>query len=476
MTAVVDCQTDMNKDKRMIFVDSALSSGTVRSIITVSKDLEKYFRCFQFFSRYDEEVCASKGILNIPVLSIVLPLAWILGANVYVEELDGRFADSMNALQKEYQKIYPKAPFRTKLFVDELVENDSAQDGTALLFSGGVDSTYSLFSNRALNPRLIMIFGVPDIPISNTPFMEVVKTEYSRFAKREGLKINYIQTNALEILNKRRVDHLWWNFRGLNEGDFWNGIGFSLGQLGQVAPFSIGRFNRLVISAAIAHGIKEHNVASLPDTDEKISWASLHVEHVGCLHRYEKILRLKKLLDTKRIKFRVCWSDPEYLFKMGSMNCNKCEKCLRTIASLALAEINPNHCGFNVDDSTFDLMKILFEKKLLTQQHLRFWWNPLHKRIPDKIKADIFGSKQFFEWFKTLKLDSIAKPHKTVQSILYYTFPYSMYQLFSRIKISRILRRYLIDLVRKKYTITQPLELKREKSPLLTSSKQHTKI
>ena len=64
---------------RAIAVDSDLSSRTVRSHITVSRDLEKYFRQFDFWSNYDAEIIANRSILCIPVLSILLPFAWITG-------------------------------------------------------------------------------------------------------------------------------------------------------------------------------------------------------------------------------------------------------------------------------------------------------------------------------------------------------------------------------------------------------------
>ena len=92
--------------KKTIFVDSKLSSGTINSDILVSKSLKKYFRNFHFFSRYDTKIDADNSILNIPVLSIVLPLVWITGADVYMDELDKTFAESAQALQQEYKKGY----------------------------------------------------------------------------------------------------------------------------------------------------------------------------------------------------------------------------------------------------------------------------------------------------------------------------------------------------------------------------------
>ena len=154
-----------DRKEKTISIDSTLSSGTVRSRVTVSKDLKKYFRHLTFFSSYDAQIIANNSILDIPVLSTILPLAWITGADVYVDELDGTFAESMDAVQREYKKIYSGAPFVTRLHADRLVANKITTKKTALLFSGGLDSTYSLFRNMNLKPMLIMIFGTFDIQI-----------------------------------------------------------------------------------------------------------------------------------------------------------------------------------------------------------------------------------------------------------------------------------------------------------------------
>ena len=362
--------------KRSIYVDSKASPGIVKSHITVTKDLEKYFRCYDFFSSYDEEIRACRAVMNIPVLSIVLPLAWITGADVYVDELDGTFAASMDALQLEYKKNYPKAPFKTKLIVNSLVEGDDNPSNTAILFSGGIDSTYSLYKNIDLNPRLIMIIGTMDIPISNIELQERIKTEYDDFAEREGFKLNFIRTNALEIFDHSRLRHLWGKFQERHEGDYWNGIGFSLHRISQVAPLSVGRFNRLLVAASYEQWVRDDIDASARTRDETVSWANLNVNYDGDLRRYEIVFALKNLLINERITLRVCLSTPEYLYPYNIMNCSRCEKCLRTIVYLVYAGIDPNNCGFNVDDSTFDLIRYIFEEKLLTKKQIELWWKP----------------------------------------------------------------------------------------------------
>ena len=52
------------KGKKTIVVESTSSQEIVRNHITVSRDLEKYFEQFDFWSRYDAEISASNSVLN----------------------------------------------------------------------------------------------------------------------------------------------------------------------------------------------------------------------------------------------------------------------------------------------------------------------------------------------------------------------------------------------------------------------------
>ncbi len=135
-----------------IFIhDSKLIGQRFISRVTVSKRLEKYLKSFDLFVNYDTDIHTNTSILNIPLLSTVLPLAWLTGADISVEELDKRYKKAMDALKLEFMAIYPKAPFTTNIMANSLVENKientNSEERTAQLFSGGVDSTYTLITN-----------------------------------------------------------------------------------------------------------------------------------------------------------------------------------------------------------------------------------------------------------------------------------------------------------------------------------------
>jgi hypothetical protein len=433
-----------DRSEKTISVDSSLSSGMLTSQITVSKSLRKYFRNLSFFSSYDADIVANTSILDIPVLSIVLPLAWITGADVWVDELDRTFGASMEALQQEYRRMYPAGPFMTKLVADKLFDNKHASEKAALLFSGGLDATYSLFSNMNLKPILIMILGTVDIPISNISFQKTLVREYSDFARRESLDLHFIRTNALEILDRRRIDHFFSKFQGRLEGDFWRGIGYSVGHIGQTAPFSIGRFNRLLVAGAYdqtqAAQMKAYPDASYPDTDEKIRWASAYVIHDGRVPRHHKAFALRKILNAHRLKLRPCWNASDLCLPpqqpsnlSDAINCNMCAKCLRTIAELTLAAIDPNECGFSVDRLTFNRMRAMIERRMLSHQDIALWWRPLQQAIPNEIEGLSYDAKQFFEWFKTMDLDSLAGGPRSILSTFYFLLPYELASFFRKL-------------------------------------------
>ena len=426
------------RDRESILVDSTFSSGTVRSRITVSKDLRKYFKHFEFWSRYDAEIFANSSILNIPVLSIVLPLAWVTGADVHVRELDRGFAKSAEAVHRDYKRMYPKLPFRTKLVAHRLVDNKYESKGdVALLFSGGLDSTYSLFSNIARNPRLVMIFGTWDIPLSNAPLQERLEKEYSAFAKREKLTLNIIRTNAMELLNLQRLDHRFGRLQEKILRCYWEGIGYMLCHIGQAAPLSIGRFDRLLVATG---AIPVPQYPYPPDwigrsSDDRIGWANIDVECHGDMFRHEKVFLLKEFLLAHRSKLRVCLNTG---WSREISNCSKCHKCLLTMISLVAAGIDPVTCGFRMDQSTFSRTL-----RMICNTDAKFMallWKPLQQAIPDVITLNDCKARRFFEWFKTTDLDSIGRRDRSIISNLYHKSPYLIARTWSWYRTRRLAR------------------------------------
>ena len=83
--------------------------------------------------------------------------------------------------------------------------------------------------------------------------------------------------------------------------------------------------------------------------------------------------------------------------------------CFNAILPLVQAEINPNQCGFELDNSIFQKIRNYIEEKSFSERTIFHHLLPLQRNISDKIEYDLFGSKEFFKWFKDYDLKSSIK-------------------------------------------------------------------
>ena len=415
--------------------DSVLEGRKLTSKITVPQNLRKYFRSLDFFAIYDEDIDADRSILNIPALATVLPFAWLAGVDVYVDELDKTFKKSMDKLKQVYQKDYPNAPFTTHIIADTLVENEigdiDPSKRTGLLFSGGVDSTHSLLTHLDLKPRLITFWGCDNYPYpGNSAQLEEIISTYSRFTRQMGLEYNVVKTNNSGILDDWRISHDFHQY--LYDGWFRLLLQHTFVLIPLIAPLSMGRFNRLIISGGNPRSTDDDYPVgpSRPETDEKFIWADLKVKHVRDVYREEKISgAIKDNLQKYNLKLKVC------LGKLGKpqLNDSSCVKCLRAIANLALVGIDGNKCGFQVNETTWTRLKEYLEHDLEKETFgLGGGFLRMQKNLPNHLDRDIYGSKDFFNWFRDFDLQSKEKDVWFYRDI-YHSLPYPLAKILNKL-------------------------------------------
>jgi hypothetical protein len=185
-----------------------VNKDTIKSSLKVPDRIKKYVKTQELLVIYEEEITDKESILNIPLVSNVLPLAWLTDCDIRVDSLDKRYCESMYDLKEEINKIFPLKQYKTNINVGRLVENYSEAKGTGLLFSGGVDSTYSLITNWSKKPHLLMVWGIDMHPYPEyADHWNELKSIYSEFAQRNGLMFNMIKTNASQIMNYPRIEH-----------------------------------------------------------------------------------------------------------------------------------------------------------------------------------------------------------------------------------------------------------------------------
>lgn len=204
-------------------------------------------------------------------------------------------------------------------------QRGSVSLGTALCFTAGVDSFYTLLRSGQKIDFLVSGQGFVDTPLSDSLRLRSLEDSFREIADKTGTTALFIRTNFLDLPLVRQTS--WERSHG--------GILVALGHLlSKVAA-------RLLISSSYRYADAKP-WGSHWRTDPLGSSASLQVIHVGAeLQRYEKLWAIAdEPLVQKHL--HVCWENHK-----PTGNCSRCDKCLRTRMQLL-------ECGKLNDFSCFD--------------------------------------------------------------------------------------------------------------------------
>ncbi len=190
-----------------------------------------------------------------------------------------------------------------------------AATGTALCFSGGVDSFYTLLCSGQSIEWLATVHGF-DIPLGDVARMSALSTSLREISLHLGVKPVVIRTNLREHPLVR-------------EASWERTHGGALAAIGHLLDGSIGR---LLISSSIPLDSRREWWGSHWKTDALWSSSRLAVVNFGAdARRVEKLRAIARQPLVQR-HLRVCWEN-----RTLSSNCSHCEKCLS--AMLVLVEL-----------------------------------------------------------------------------------------------------------------------------------------
>ncbi len=190
----------------------------------------------------------------------------------------------------------------------------STQDrtpGIASMFSGGVDSVYTLLKHQEEISHIVYIAGFEHM--QDTPTLARTTDYLTGFAKAYGKQLIVVETNQVEFFRNLKIG------RYLNHGSSLAAVAHLLG------------FSKIYIPSSYPYNHLDP-VGSHPLTDP--AWSSDTVQLVydgGAESRIEKIAYLDQHSDAMQ-KLLVCWEQPE-------INCCRCNKCLRTMIAMELLNI-----------------------------------------------------------------------------------------------------------------------------------------
>lgn len=334
----------------------------------------------KLFASYDLSVeDVPESIAIIPLLANVMPIAWFAGFEVYADEVDADFYKALEKIRMEMAKHHPNmAAPTTRLHFKKLIKNNIPNQNTAMLFSGGVDAFATYFRHFDENPELVTIQGA-DIELTDSKQWEDVKN----FNENEPIlahnRKHYIRSNFQKFYTYN-VDLLLPNL------GWWGNIQHGLALICSLAPLAYVRnFGTIYIASTRSSHMEFNPWGSMPEIDEQISWGGNKIIHDGFeLKRQDKVDAIVAAVNQRKAKttIRVCYSELK-----DSMNCSKCEKCIRTMFGIMLAGDNPNDYGFQADASIYDSIQSAVGNGFRSKGTQFFW-----KEIMEKAA----GSKELF--------------------------------------------------------------------------------
>lgn len=352
---------------------------------TVSSKIKKFFNINDpFYSKYEIDVSNTpNSIAIIPLLANIMPISWFVGFDVYIDELDKTFYESIKELRIQFEKHHPEIKLKGNLKFDKLVDNIFNGNNSILLFSGGLDSFESLTRNYSKDLYLASIHGA-DIEIKDIKRWN----QFKEFNNQEKIinkeKLLYIESNLRDFYNYKvdlLVDIGWW-------GKIQHGMAL----IGVLAPMTYSLGITQVFIASSNTGEVNFGWGSCPEIDENMKWANLKIAHDGYhLRRTEKIVNVINFVKehNENINLRVCYSE----LRNGA-NCNVCAKCQRTILGIILAKGNPANYGFDVQDNFYQLLFLNFGKDSIMTKGLEYEWWCLQEKVKENKPFFVIKNKE----------------------------------------------------------------------------------
>ncbi|TYT63525.1 hypothetical protein [Natrialba swarupiae] len=400
-----------------IVIDSITATGsTLECDVRPSKDLERFFSGEPFRVEYDRSIeDVPEGILAIPALANVCPLAWASGADVYVDEVDGRFAHALEDVKASLLSMHDFLEGGT-LYARETtdaeppaVESSAERDhgrstdaDSALLFTGGVDSTCSYVRHREESPTLVSIRGwTITTDRADDEKWNDLRERVSTFADERGLETAFLESNVLSAIDHPMVLA---HYKRFVDGAWYSSVGHGLGLLGLCAPMAYARgISELYVGATHWEGV-DLEWGSRPDIDDYVRWSGTRCHHDAYgLTRQERLDVIADYVesDAPTLDLQTC------NVRMDG-NCGRCEKCYRTAVGLRLSGLEPTAHGYPFDETEYDRIRRTLEGgEWELGEDERYMWADIRDRVRETTPESA-AERAFFEWLVDADLEELV--------------------------------------------------------------------
>lgn len=373
-------ETQISRSKVLATATSALTPGLIGEPIWVeSPDLD--------FSEIREIDAAMPLILN------AAPIVWSLGLTL-LAPADSELMESLDNARLAMAKLWPDFEWNGRVTQESEPELSPRSDKTLLLFSGGLDSTFSAFSLLDQKPTLLTVHGGRDLALSDSSAWKATSEVAERFAERYGLEHHAVQSNFTSALTPA----LEARFETLPVS-YWAAIQHGLGLTGVAAPVmaALGA-NRLIVSATHSTG-HAGGWGSHPTLEGQLRWASASVSHFGYDHdrtaKVQGILRIARERGIETPHLIVCTR------RKRDGNCLACAKCLRTMGSVLVAGAQPAEFGFETSaaDARQRIMELV-PAAIAKSSNEKYAWGAISRAAA--VALELEPKDKFLRWLVRL--------------------------------------------------------------------------
>lgn len=354
-----------------------------------------------FFVEYSESTkSVPAGIAVIPFVANVLPIVWLWNAELFVDELDENFYESIPEIEHSYIFMYPMLSFQGKVTVSKLVKYHSIEptqiDHTASLFSGGVDAFATLFAHYEERPTLITLWGA-DVKQTDEEGWSKVWGHTTKIADSLSLPTPiWIKTNFREIVDEGYLGSL---VKKSKDG-WWHGFQHGIGISAHTAPLAYMHGFATIYMASSFNVRYKGTCASDPMIESHLRFADSYIRHDRYSYTRNDKIRLiiqrSKELEVK-VPFHVCWQST------GGGNCCSCEKCLRTIMGIIAQGGDPHDFGFDIEFDKLSSYRTIIEQNMSLYPQLNEEWKLLKEAFTAQ---DLYHTDPRYNWIYDLKADS----------------------------------------------------------------------
>ena len=370
---------------------------------TCSEGITSFFSGRKFWIEYSENIAGvPDSIAAIPFVCNVLPIIWLTDSNLVVTDLDKTFFESIQDIKEGYRKMFPETEWGGEIFVSNVIpcEDIEGEKRSAMFYSGGVDSAYSLLMHYDEKPELLSIWG-SDVQTDNIEGWSELCNVILETANRFHLNNMFIKSSFRQFDNEKELDN---RFSAQLHDGWWHGVKHGIALLGHVAPIAyLHGLEKMYIASSNCVGDADVRCASHPSIDNNVRFVNCTVVHDGFQYsRQQKLHHIVYAQGTEvRLPLHVCWES-----QTGG-NCCHCEKCYRTIAGIIVEGGDPIKYGFeNYKTYLKDMESSVCQLRYAGAQ--KSHWTKIQQRLLEN--EDALKTTQDWKHIKWIKKKDFLHP------------------------------------------------------------------